>query len=112
MFPSWSPALRRSDLSIAPRCPRIRHSGGVTYLLDKRAMTLGQQVTPTEYRSLHYPRAIERTLLRSVAIPTARGDPGVFAQSQKSDGIPNGPSHSLGGGRIFQVQPTNEYGTS
>jgi hypothetical protein len=66
----------RSDLSIAPRCPVIRHSVrsdlrhsvGMTYLLDARVMALGQQVTPTESRSLHCPRAIERTLLRSVAI--------------------------------------------
>jgi hypothetical protein len=28
-------------------------------------MALGEQVTPTEYRSLYSPRAIERTLLRS-----------------------------------------------
>jgi len=46
----------------------------VTYLLDVRAMALGEQVTPTEYRSFHCPGAIERTLLRSVAIsPAVRG---------------------------------------
>src|SRR5436190_11869481 len=59
-------SLRRSDLSIAPRCPVIRHSVGVTCLSDSRAIALGEQVTPTEYRSFHCLRAIERTLLRSV----------------------------------------------
>ena len=32
-------------------------------------MVFGEQVTPTEFRPFHHPRAIERTLLRSVAIP-------------------------------------------
>ena len=38
-------------------------------MLDARAMAVGEQVTPTEFRALHCPHAIERTLLRSVAIP-------------------------------------------
>jgi hypothetical protein len=31
--------------------------------LNVRAMALGEQVTPTEFRSFHCPRAIERSLL-------------------------------------------------
>jgi len=43
-------------------------------MLDARAMAVGEQVTPTEFRPFHCPRAIERTLLRSVANPpTIRG---------------------------------------
>src|SRR6266699_4988231 len=50
-------ALCRSDLSIAPRRLMIpfRHSVGVTYMLDARAMAVGEQVTPTEFRPLPLP---------------------------------------------------------
>ena len=37
-----------------------RRSPEVTYLLGARAMALGEQVTPMEFRSLHCPRAIDR----------------------------------------------------
>src|SRR5437879_6035517 len=47
-----------------------RHSVGVTCLPEARAMALGEQVTPTEERSFHCQRAIERTLLRSVCNST------------------------------------------
>jgi len=52
-------------------------------MLDARAMAVGEQVTPTEFRALHCPHAIERTLLRSLAIPplSVDGILGVFAQS-------------------------------
>jgi hypothetical protein len=55
----------------------------VTYLLDAREMALGEQVTPTEYRSFHRPRAIERSLLRSGVVTPY----GVTWSLLRSDGI-------------------------
>ena len=42
----------------------------MTYLVDARVRAVGEQVTPTEFRSFRYPLAIERTLLRSVGNST------------------------------------------